>query len=132
MSVSLPKLATAVGLAFVVVGVGWGFVDVSTGFEYSFLSNNAGLFLLTLCAGIVLASAGIVWWTRPLARNKRLAVAAFVFLAGLGMIPIAATNVHGPTALLFPVAIGAWFTSLLLATGLLADPNGSSRSPRDR
>jgi len=46
VSSSVPKYLTAIGGIGVVVGVAWGFVDVGTGFEYSFLSNNAGFFLL--------------------------------------------------------------------------------------
>ena len=111
---SLPKVVTTLGLICVVIGVGWGFVDVATHFEYSFLSRNAELFILTLLIGIVLSFVGTIWWARRLARRRRLGLAGALLLGSLAIFAVP-VNVHGPTMFLVPVVFAVWILALILA-----------------
>jgi hypothetical protein len=112
---SLPKFATILGLICVVVGVGWGFVDVATDFRFPFLSDYAGIFLITLVVGIVLSLTGTIAWARHLSRKARFRAATCVFAAGLVVILIAPKNVHGPGMLLVLSGVCALLLSLALA-----------------
>ena len=112
---SIPKIITLVGLVCIVVGIGWGFVDDATHFRFAFLSDRSDLFISTLLVGILLSFVGTVAWARGFENSKQLRLAGVMFVLGLASFPVAATDVHGTTALLFFVGPAAlllcrWFS----------------------
>ena len=117
-----PKLITAIGIVCVAIGLSWGFLDGSD-FAFRFLGDslnrfiteNVGLFLITLLVGIALSLGGTLAWTHHFNRRKKLKVAAWIFLAGLLAMVIAPKNVHGPGMLLVLTAVCGWILSIAMA-----------------
>jgi hypothetical protein len=70
----------------------WAFLDAS-GFAFRFFSDplnrfiteNAGLFLLSLLMGIILSAPGTLAWTQHFNRRKKSKVAGWIFLALAGI-----------------------------------------------
>jgi hypothetical protein len=118
----VPKLIAAVGIVCIAIGLSWGFLDGSDfGFRFlsdslnRFITENVGLFLITLLVGIVLSAGGTLAWTHYFDKRKKLKVAGCIFLAGLLAMIIAPKNVHGPGMLLLLTAVCGWILSIVLA-----------------
>jgi hypothetical protein len=117
-----PKVITATGIVGIAIGLSWAFLDGSHfAFRFlndslnSFMTENYGLFLMTLLVGIVLSAGGTIAWTHHFDKRKRLRVAGYILLVGLLAMIIAPKNVHGPGMLLVLTAVCGWILSVVLA-----------------
>jgi|SRR5579864_989889 len=102
---SIWKAGVIVGVCLIVIGVSAGYVDVATHFRFSFLSENFGIFIGALFAGLLLSFVAMIGWARRLTRSGRLRAAGLVFvLPWLGVLladQIEHFNVHGPSVFLY-------------------------------
>ena len=132
MSKRLPKLITALGIGCVAIGLSWAFLDGSDfAFRFfsdsldRFITDNDGLFLLTLLVGVVLSAVGTLSWTRRFNRHRKFKVAGSIFFAGLLSIVVAPKNVHGPGMLLVLTALCSWMLSIILVVSAVTGHNDS-------
>jgi hypothetical protein len=134
----LPKLITELGIVCVATGLSWGLLDGSNvAFRFRsdsldrFITENAGLFLITLFVGIILSAGGTLAWTHRSNKPKKLKVAGWVFGAGLLVMVIAPKNVHGNGMLLVLTAVCAWILSIVLAVIAVASRDRSANEARN-
>jgi hypothetical protein len=110
------RLLTVSGAICLFIGIAWGFVDAATHFRFRFFSDLEEVSVLAVLTGILLSSISILLVLRGKTRGAKAKVSGLLFAIGLLAYSVSGTRgwLHGPGALLFPVALASWMLGIIL------------------
>jgi hypothetical protein len=117
-AVRLWQLVSLAGVFLTALGTAAFYVDIAAHFRFDFIEDHYDAFGMSILIGIVIAFVGFIGWARLCDRQRRVVMAALVFIAPFAALllgsPIGGTNIHGPSAISMMLTIPATILAVIL------------------